>query len=188
MPAGRLPVRTAAGGGKDEGRLFGLAFHRLMELADFAAGTVPEPLARAAAEEFGLSSAEELARLAERTLGSKLLAEARSSGRAHREIPFTLVRGGAVVEGRIDLMYGSESGWRIVDYKTDDLPPGGIGARFDSYRGQGMLYALAASRLTGETVESVAFFFVRSGEIKEMRITGELLERFEEELSARSSG
>ena len=51
-----------------------------------------------------------------------------------------------------------------------------------------MLYALAASRLTGETVESVAFFFVRSGEIKEMRITGELLERFEEELSARSSG
>ena len=179
------PAGEGAGAG-DEGRLFGIAFHYLMEMIDPAAENVPDSLARAAAERFRLRDAEILRHLAERTLRSNILGEARSSGRMHREVPFTLQRGDLVIEGRIDLMYGINGAWRIVDYKTDDLPPGGIDARFEAYRNQGMIYALAASRLVGEPVESVLFCFVRSGEVREIRITGELLVRFEADLSARS--
>ena len=103
----------------------------------------------------------------------------------HREVPFTLLREGFLAEGRIDLIYRSKGGWRIVDYKTDDPPPGGMDSRFEAYRGQGMLYALAASRIVGEPVESVLFFFVRPGEVREIPITDELLERYEMRLSSR---
>ncbi len=173
-------------GRAEESRLFGLAFHHLMEMVDPSVESVADSAVRASAERFRLGEAGGLGRLAERTLRSDLLAEARSSGHIHREVPFTLLREGFVVEGRIDLMYRMEGRWRIVDYKTDDPPPDGIDSRFEAYRGQGMLYALAASRIVGEPVESVFFFFVRSGEVREIRITDDLLDRFERELSSRS--
>jgi len=176
--------RTGVG---EEGRLFGLAFHHLMEMIDPSEDSVPVPLSRAAAARFRLPDAEGLLRLVEQTLRSDLLGEARSSGRMHREVPFTLQRGDLIIEGRIDLMYWMKGAWRIVDYKTDDLPPGGIDARFEVYRKQGMIYALAASRLIDEPVESVFFYFARSGEVREIRITSELLGRLEADLSARFS-
>jgi ATP-dependent helicase/nuclease subunit A len=180
------PAIVGTGTG-EEGRVFGLAFHRLMEMIDPSADGVPDSLARAAAAEFRLPEVEGLLRVAGLTLSSDLLGEARASGRMYREVPFTFVRDGLVVEGRIDLMYRTDGGWRIVDYKTDDLQPGDIDARFDAYRRQGMIYALAASRLVGEPVESVLFFFVRSGEMRDIRITGDMLDRFEAELSIRST-
>jgi ATP-dependent helicase/nuclease subunit A len=181
QPAGG---RTGVG---EEGRLFGLAFHQLMEMIDPSEESVPDSLARAAAARFRLPDAEGLRRLAEQTLRSDLLGEARSSGRMHREVPFTLQRGDLIIEGRIDLMYCMNGAWRIVDYKTDELPPGGIDTRFEAYRRQGTIYALAASRLVGEPVESVFFCFVRTGEVREIRITDELLGRLEADLSARPS-
>jgi ATP-dependent helicase/nuclease subunit A len=173
-------------GAGEEGRLFGLAFHHLMETIDQSAESITDSIVRAAAERFRLTETNGLRRLAERTLRSDILGEARSSGRMYREVPFTIVRDGLVVEGRIDLMFRTDAGWRIVDYKTDDLSPGGIDARFDAYRNQGMLYALAASMLVCEPVESVFFCFVRSGEVREIRIDEGLLERFEADLSSRS--
>ena len=169
----------------EEGRLFGLAFHHLMETVDPAAESVDDSIVRAAAERFRLAGTGELGRLVERALRSDLLAEARSSGDMHREVPFTLLREGFLAEGRIDLIYRTEGGWRIVDYKTDDPPPDGIDSRFEAYRGQGMLYALAASRIVGEPVESVLFFFVRSGEVREIPVTDDLLERYEMQLTSR---
>lgn len=181
-------VRPADGGTEagDTGRLFGLAFHHLMEMIDLSLESVPDSLARASAERFQLPESEKLLRLAERTLRSGVLGEARSSGRVHREVPFALPRGDLFIEGRIDLMYRTSGAWRIVDYKTDDLPTDGIDARFEAYRKQGILYAFAASRLVGEPVESVLFCFVRSGEVREICITDELLDQFEADLSAPS--
>jgi ATP-dependent helicase/nuclease subunit A len=182
-----VPAFGGGVGRGEEGRLFGLAFHHLMETVDPSAESVTDSIVRAAAERFRLAEANVLGSLAERILRSNLLAEARSSEHLHREIPFTLLRDGFVVEGRIDLMYKIGETWRIVDYKTDDLPPEGIDSRFEAYRRQGILYALAASRIVDEPVESVFLFFVRSGEVREIRITDELLDRFEGELSSRST-
>ncbi len=54
----------------------------------------------------------------------------------------------------------------IVDYKTDEVSGNAINERFDLYREQGIWYARAAEKTTGEDVKEVAFFFVRTGEIR----------------------
>ena len=170
----------------EEGRRFGLAFHYLMEMIDPSAEGVPDSLARAAAERFRLQDTKNLRSIAECTLRSVLLGEVRVSDRMHREVPFAFQYDDFFIEGRIDLIYRINGAWRIVDYKTDDLEPGEINARFDEYRNPGILYAFALSRLVGEPVESVLFYFVRNGEVRKISITGDILGRFEADLSSRS--
>ena len=189
-PSGEVPHDAVAvrRGRGEEGRLFGLAFHHLMERVDLSSESVPAPLVLASASRFGLDEPGDLGELAEGALRSDIIEEARRSGCAHREVPFTLHHGETFIEGRIDLTYKAGGGWRIIDYKTDDVEAGELDARFDAYRGQGMIYALALSRIVREPVETVLFWFVRSGEVRELEVTDELLGRWERELSVRAIG
>jgi ATP-dependent helicase/nuclease subunit A len=175
---------AAAGGGESEkGTVsFGLAFHELMELVDIGSGEAPAALCKTVAEKNHLGEGEELRLLAERALGSDLLKAVRTSGRFYREVPFTLNLEDGYLEGRMDLIYEEAGSWRIVDYKTDNVQPEQLDRRLGIYRPQGLLYALAASKLGLEPVTEVVFYFVRSGEWRAIDVTKTLLDAFEAEL------
>jgi hypothetical protein len=54
----------------------------------------------------------------------------------------------------------------IVDNKTDDVSGEALEQRFQSYRHQGLWYARAVRKAAGCEIKEVAFFFVRSGEVR----------------------
>jgi ATP-dependent helicase/nuclease subunit A len=169
-----------------EGASFGIAFHELMELIDMGSVRAPAELCASVAAKYRLRDADELRVIADRALDSKLISEIRASRRFYREIPFTLGLGGDYAEGRMDLIYEREDGWRIVDYKTDDMHPDLIDQRFDAYRPQGLLYALAASKVGIGPISDVVFYFARSGESRTIDISRELLEEYEAGLGSSS--
>ncbi|MDZ7859089.1 MAG: UvrD-helicase domain-containing protein [Candidatus Krumholzibacteriota bacterium] len=148
---------------------FGLAFHRLMEIADFNAPEDIEKLAEAVSVEFGLpGKKDDLASLASKALSSNLIEAALNSERILREVPFSVpVRGKSAkddlremfINGRVDLLFYSAGVWTAVDYKTDNIRD--PEKRFKNYRGQGALYALALGRIGIELRGGVIFYFVR---------------------------
>jgi ATP-dependent helicase/nuclease subunit A len=89
--------------------------------------------------------------------------------RLFREVPFSVSLNGSLVEGKIDLLFQEESGWVIVDYKTDDVSGEILEQRYHSYREQGQWYARAVREATGGNVKEVAFFFVRSGAVRSIK-------------------
>jgi ATP-dependent exoDNAse (exonuclease V) beta subunit len=59
---------------------------------------------------------------------------------------------GTLVEGVVDLAFEDDSGWTIVDYKTDrELAAAGE----ERYRRQVALYAAAVSQATGKPATGV---------------------------------
>jgi ATP-dependent helicase/nuclease subunit A len=89
--------------------------------------------------------------------------------RSFREVPFSVYLDGSLVEGKIDLVFNEGNGWVIVDYKTDEVFGEALEQRFQSYREQGLWYARAVREAAGCEVKEVAFFFVRSGEVRSVK-------------------
>jgi len=73
------------------------------------------------------------------------------------EPPFALVLAGQVVRGRIDAVYETESGFLVVDWKTNQ--------RQNADPLQLAIYRVAWAELTGVPVDAVeaAFYYVRTG-------------------------
>ncbi|MDD4315766.1 MAG: UvrD-helicase domain-containing protein [Clostridia bacterium] len=143
----------------------GVAYHTVMQHINFDCRTL-EDLARELAdmEEKGIISAEERKSLdlhtLERTLGSDVIALARRS-KYKREQPFMLylpasevlkdcaVKDRVLVQGVIDLVILGEKNI-IVDFKVTQSGDMALKTR---YKGQLDMYALAAERLLGITVD-----------------------------------
>jgi ATP-dependent exoDNAse (exonuclease V) beta subunit len=89
------------------------------------------------------------------TLGHPLMARARDAwraGRCRREAPVACLEpDGTLVEGVLDLAFEDDSGWTVVDFKTDTEIAAGLAA----YRRQVALYASAVARATGARVTAV---------------------------------
>jgi ATP-dependent helicase/nuclease subunit A len=109
----------------------GLAFHEVMERANFAidaAAALEMVQETALRHNLGRKGTEELSLMLRNALGSPLLARAlrasSSGGRMWRELPFVRPSfGGDVpVEGKIDLLFEEDGAWVLVDYKTDQVP------------------------------------------------------------------
>jgi hypothetical protein len=117
--------------------------------------------------------------------------EIRRAKQVHRELPFLApfnIPGGRdfCLEGKMDLLYLSEEGWEVLDYKTGDA--GGLvvedgeleGATFrivrpsskpsadttgaSGYDIQLAAYCLAAEKLLGERPRGVSLYFLESDE------------------------
>ena len=67
--------------------------------------------------------------------------------------------GDRTLEGYIDLLYRTDDGLVVVDYKTASSQTD-LDARVTRYRTQGGAYALAVSAATGEPVVRVVFVFL----------------------------
>ena len=89
-------------------------------------------------------------------LAHPLLARARAAaarGTCRRETPVaTLLSGGELVEGVVDLAFEENGAWTVVDYKTDrEIQTAGE----DRYRRQVSLYTAAIAKATGRTATGV---------------------------------
>jgi ATP-dependent helicase/nuclease subunit A len=174
LPLHRLEERIEPGPsrGKAEegGPSFGLAFHGVMERLDLSAADNLKVLCQMETLEHSIpGSAEKLEAMVRQCVGHPLMDRVRRARRVYREAPFSVSLDGNLVEGKIDLLFEEKSGWVIVDYKTDDVSGQALEQRFQSYREQGLWYARAVREAAGCEAKEVAFFFVRSGEIRSIR-------------------
>jgi ATP-dependent exoDNAse (exonuclease V) beta subunit len=158
------------GKGEEGGISFGLAFHGVMERLDLSIGNNLKGLCRIETLEYSIpGSAEKLEAMVRRCLGHPLMERVKRAKRLFREVPFSVSLDRNLVEGKIDLLFEEESGWVIVDYKTDDVSGETLEQRFQSYREQGQWYARAVREAAGCEVKEIAFFFVRSGEVRSVK-------------------
>jgi ATP-dependent exoDNAse (exonuclease V) beta subunit len=158
------------GKGEEGGPSFGLAFHGVLERLELSGGENLKELCRMEAFEYSIpGSAEKLEAMVRQCLDHPLMERVKRAKRLFREVPFSVSLDGNLVEGKIDLLFEEEGGWVIVDYKTDDVSGEALEQRFQSYREQGLWYARAVREAAGCGVKEVAFFFVRSGEVRSIK-------------------
>jgi len=167
-----IPGSSSEPGG---GAAFGSAFHAVMERIDLVDGKNLNVLVKIKAVEQSIPGiADQIGDLCRKTLSNPIMDRVRRAKRFFREVDFSVSLEGKIMEGKIDLLFEEEEGWVIVDYKTDEVSGKAINERFDLYREQGIWYARAAKKTTGEAVKEVAFFFVRTGEIRVLRDLGKV--------------
>ncbi|MEQ4209652.1 UvrD-helicase domain-containing protein [Actinopolymorpha sp. B9G3] len=75
-----------------------------------------------------------------------------------------------VLEGFVDLIYRSDRGLVIVDYKTDAVPLGAINARVALYRPQMAAYVRCVEAATGQDVEYAVLVFLTPNGAYERRL------------------
>ena len=149
---------ASAPGPRPSGRRFGVLVHALLaaapvdaterQLRDLAA-LHARVLAAPDAERDG--AVEVVARVMRHAILDAARAAMRAGRRCHREAPITLCRGGAIIDGQIDLAFETAEGWTVVDFKTDAE----LGASEEVYRRQVALYADALAQITGKPARGV---------------------------------
>ena len=140
-------------GGHQAGAAFGLLVHQLLAVVPLDADR--EAVSAAAAREatlLGLPGdvAAAAADVTMRVLEHDLLSRARRAdalGGCRRETPVTCVLDdGTLVEGIVDLAFLDDTGWHVIDFKTDrELTQAGE----QRYRQQVAIYARAIAQATG---------------------------------------
>ncbi len=150
----------------------GTFFHRCVELLDFACPQPTADLARRAAEEMSLPSADaarladELAEMVRRFAGHELWGQIAGAQRAFRELDFLLAVGPATLRGKIDLLLADATGqWRVVDYKSDrlaDESPQGVADHSRHHHLQMLLYAMAAGRHLRGPAPQATLYYLRA--------------------------
>jgi ATP-dependent helicase/nuclease subunit A len=161
---------ASRGKGEEGGPFFGLAFHGVMEHLDLSRADNLKEFCRTQTLEYSIpESGEKLEAMVRRCLGHPLMERVKRAKRSFREVPFSVYLDGSLVEGKIDLVFNEGNGWVIVDYKTDEVFGEALEQRFQSYREQGLWYARAVREAAGCEVKEVAFFFVRSGEVRSVK-------------------
>jgi len=144
----------------------GRAVHAVLQAIDLGTQDGLDNLARAQAAAEGIANrAGDVARLVRQACESEPVRRAVASGRLWREVPIGAPGDGVVLEGFIDLLFQTDQGYEIVDYKTDEIRPDEVESRMDRYRAQGEAYADLVRAITGRTPIAVSFVFASSGTV-----------------------
>jgi ATP-dependent helicase/nuclease subunit A len=175
---GALGEARAAGFVPEEAReraiRLGVAYHEAMEAADFSRPERSGEWAGEASRRHQLDPEQTalVAELVQTTLAAPLVRRARTTQaaghRLFRELPYVRRQSGAgaILEGKIDLLFEEAGGWVLVDYKTDKAAGGTLNLA-DHYRPQILEY-LAAVRGLGLTVTAAYLLLARTGEAIEI--------------------
>ena len=148
------------------GTSMGRAVHAVLQAIDLGNQDGLDNLARAQAAAEGIANrAGDVARLVRQACQSEPVQRAVASGRLWREVPIGAPGDGVVLEGFIDLLFQTDQGYEIVDYKTDEIRPNEMESRMDRYRAQGEAYADLVRTITGKTPIAVSFVFASSGTV-----------------------
>lgn len=143
------------------GTAIGRAVHGTLQHVVLKTGAGITDIAAAQAAAEGLpGAAETVERLALSALEAPSIKEAARSDH-WRELFVGTTVGDRVLEGYIDLLYRTDAGYVVVDYKTDRVTADSIDDRVDHYRLQGAAYALAVEAILGEPVLACRFVFCR---------------------------
>ncbi|MEX2373272.1 MAG: PD-(D/E)XK nuclease family protein, partial [Dehalococcoidia bacterium] len=157
------------------GRVRGTIVHRAIE----AAYALPRPEGDAFVDAITAEEADDLDEATRTTLATEareMLARFRESptgraveaaGAAARfEAPFAWDWDGIPVHGQIDLLVPEGGRWRVIDFKTDRVQPGGERAAAQGYLVQIGLYARALEAATGQR-PAAGLLFLRTGTLHE---------------------
>ncbi len=147
--------------GPSEPTALGRAVHLALEQLTSTEDSALDVLARRAAKRHRIANrAEEVKQLVLAAAASPVTREAWRAARSWREVPVGAQVDGALLLGRIDLLYEKADGsLGIVDFKTDRIDRETVAGRAAEYRAQGGAYALGIERATDRRVSSVAFVF-----------------------------
>ena len=148
------------------GTSMGRAVHAVLQAIDLGTQEGLDNTARAQAAAEGIGNrAGDVARLARQACQSEPVRRAVASGRMWREVPIGAPAEGVVLEGFIDLLFQTDQGYEIVDYKTDEIRQDELSSRMDRYQIQGEAYASLVRTITGKTPVAVWFVFVSAGQV-----------------------
>ena len=141
------------------GTSIGRAVHAVLQTIDLATGDGLRAAAAAqAAAEGVIGREDDVERLARAALSTPAVREAVGC-RRWRETFVAAPVGDRTLEGYIDLLYRTDEGLVVVDYKTASSGAD-LNARVAGYRAQGGAYAVAVEESTGERVARVVFVFL----------------------------
>jgi ATP-dependent helicase/nuclease subunit A len=154
------------------GTALGRAVHAVLQTIDLATGADLEGAARAQAAAEGIAErANEVARVVRAALQAPSVREAMDGGRYWREVFVATPVDEVTIEGFIDLLYETEAGLVVVDYKTDVVPgEAELEAAMARYRLQGAAYATALQEALGRPVSSCRFVFVQASGARERAV------------------
>jgi ATP-dependent helicase/nuclease subunit A len=157
------------------GTAIGRAVHAVLQFADLRTGAnIPALAAAQAAAEGVIGREDTIERLARSALRAPVVAEG-IAGQHWRELFVATEVGPTVVEGYIDLLVRHPTlGLVVVDYKTDQVPPGPQRAeRVQRYGTQLAAYGLALQQLLGEPVRGGVLVMCRpNGPAEQIEIPG----------------
>ena len=143
------------------GTAVGRAVHGVLQVVDLATGAGVDDAASAQAAAEGVANRTEIvARLARSALDTPV---ARAAARADhwRELWVAAPVGDRLVEGYVDLLYRTDEGLVVVDWKTDQVAgDDDVAAKVARYRLQGASYAAAVQAATDEPVARMVFVFL----------------------------
>ncbi len=147
------------------GSAVGRAVHGVLQTVDLATGEGrADAIAAQCQAEAIPDRTADVTKLVDDALGSDIVRAAASSPHWREVYACTPTVGGRLLEGYIDLLYRTDGGLVVVDYKTaatDDR--GRLDERVAGYRLQGASYAIAVAQATTEPVERVVFLFLTPG-------------------------
>lgn len=159
------------------GTAIGSAVHAVLQHADLADATGADVASLAAWQaqvEGVVGAASEIETKSRAALASPLVRRA-VRGRWWREVhvgaPVASIVDGPVpgtvdlFEGFVDLLFETDAGLVVVDYKTDTVSDdAAVDAALDRYTPQGAAYAVAVEAATGRPVTEVHFLFLRGAD------------------------
>jgi ATP-dependent helicase/nuclease subunit A len=88
------------------------------------------------------------------------------------ELPYAYLDGDTLVEGKIDLLFQEDDGWRLIDFKTDRVADLEAFPLLAEYEEQVRGYARAVYRLAGITARCTICWLNFRGAILEHPVTG----------------
>ena len=142
------------------GTAIGRAVHGVLQTVNLENGEGLTALATIHAEAEGVAEfSDEVTSLATSAIASEEIQLA-IQNRYWRELHVACPIGEQIVEGYVDLVYETEQGLVVIDYKTDQVELNEIDAKVDRYRLQGATYAAALEETTRQPVSSVVFAFL----------------------------
>ncbi|HEY7071969.1 MAG TPA: PD-(D/E)XK nuclease family protein, partial [Acidimicrobiales bacterium] len=144
------------------GTAIGRAVHAVLQTIDLASGAGrAEAVAAQAAAEGVIGHEAHIDALVRAALASPSIIEAASLPHWRELYVGVPLGGGRTLEGYIDLLYRSDEGLVVVDYKTGPAgPDADLDPLVERYRAQGASYALAVADATGEPVVGMVFAFL----------------------------
>jgi ATP-dependent exoDNAse (exonuclease V) beta subunit len=133
--------------------------HAVLQTIDLATGDgLVEAAAAQAAAEGVIGRDETIVALARAALRAPSVRES-LRWRRWRETFVATTVGDRTLEGYVDLLYRTDAGLVVVDYKTASSSAD-LDAHLEHYRLQGGAYAVALEAATGEPVTGVVFVFL----------------------------
>ena len=154
------------------GTAVGRAVHAVLQTVDLVTGDgIGATAAAQAAAEGIIGREDDIAALARSALASATVREA-VTHEFRREMYVATRVDGNTLEGYVDLVYRTDDGLVVVDYKTDAWrDETDLDAKVTRYRLQGASYALALEGATGERVSRCVFLFLGTDRSEERAVS-----------------